>query len=79
MANIISINSRVIYSILFYILVMILIIVAKPSIMFTRDNTIKEFGISDDKTMFSLGVFSVVIAILSFYTFCVIDIIFKNI
>ena len=78
MAKLISINSRVIYSIVFYILLMILIIVSKPSIMFTKSNEVKEFGISDEKTMFSLGVFTVVIAIISFYIFCIIDIIFRN-
>lgn len=78
MAQLISINSRVVYSVLFYALLMILILTVKPSIMFTNNKEIKQFGVSEEKTMFSLGVFTVVIAIISFYTFCIIDIIFKN-
>lgn len=76
--QLIPINSRVIYSILFYLLLMILLSVAKPSLIYKSDGTIKEFGIGDDKTMFSLGVLTAVVAILSFYTFCIIDLVFKN-
>lgn len=79
MKQVVSVNSRVIYSILFFLLIMILVVVAKPSIVFSTDGTLKEFGIGEDKTLFSLGIFTVVIAILSFYTFCVIDLVFKNI
>ena len=74
-----TINSRIIYSILFYILLMILLAVSKPSVMFHTDGCIKEFGIGDDKSMFSFGVFTVVLAIISFYIFCIIDLIFKNV
>jgi hypothetical protein len=38
----------------------------------------KEFGIGDEKTMFSLGVLTVVLAVLCFYTFCIIDLIFAG-
>lgn len=78
MAQLLSINSRVVYSVMFYILLMILIVLSKPSLMFTTNGKIKEFGISDDKTMISLGVFTVLSAIVSFYIFCIIDLIFKN-
>mgnify|MGYP003452596851 CR=1 FL=1 len=70
------INTRVLYSVLFYILLIVLIIIAKPSVMFELDGNIKTFGIGEDKTMFSLGVFTVVLAILSFYVFCLIDLVF---
>jgi len=72
------ISPRIIYSILFYVLLIILIILAKPSVMFQVDGTLKPFGIGDDKTMFSLGVFTVVLAVLSFYVFCMIDLIFSK-
>ena len=78
MKQIIPLSGRVIYSILFYVLLMILISVSKPSIMYDEYGSLKEFGIGEDKTMFSLGVVTVVIAILSFYIFCIIDIVFKN-
>lgn len=70
------INTRIIYAILFYILLIVLIIISRPSIMFESDGSIKQFGIGEEKTMFSLGVFTVVLAILSFYIFCMIDLIF---
>jgi hypothetical protein len=70
------ISARIIYSILFYVLLIILIILAKPSVIFEKDGSLKQFGIGDDKTMFSLGVFTIVLAVLSFYVFCMIDLIF---
>ena len=72
------INTRIIYSILFYVLLMVLIILAKPSVMFDNDGNIKIFGTGSDKTMFSFGVFSVIIAIISFYIFSMIDLIFSS-
>ena len=69
------VNTRIVYSILFYILLMILILLAKPSVMFDSDNNIKIFGTGNDKTMFSFGVFSVIVAIISFYIFSMIDLI----
>ena len=72
------VSSRIVYAVLFYILLIVLIIVSKPSIMFDEYGDIKQFGIGDDKTMFSLGVFSVILALISFYVFCLVDMIFAK-
>jgi hypothetical protein len=73
-----KISSRVIYSVLFYLLLMILIYVSKPSVLFDEKGNVRIFGIGDDKTMFSLGVLTVVIAVVSFYIFCIIDLVFQK-
>lgn len=72
------VNSRIVYALLFYILLIILVIVSKPSVMFEKDGSIRPFGVGEEKTMFSLGVFSIVFAILSFYIFCLVDMIFTK-
>lgn len=72
------INNRIIYSILFYILVIVLIIVSKPNIVFDENQHIRQFGFGDNKTLFSLGVFTVVLALLSYYIFALIDVLFEN-
>lgn len=72
------INSRIVYATLFYVLLVILIVLAKPSIIFDKDGSIKPFGVGEDKTMFSLGVFSIVLAIVSYYIFCLVDMIFAK-
>ena len=72
------ISSRIVYSIVFYVLLMMLIVLSKPSVVFEYDGTLKTFGIGYDKTMFSFGVFSVVLAVLSFYIFCIIDLVFTK-
>lgn len=70
------VNTRVVYSTLFYVLAVILLIIAKPSFMYNADGTLREFGVGDDRTILSLGVFVVGLAILSFYMFCIIDLVF---
>ena len=72
------INSRLLYSVLFYVLLMYLIMLSKPSVIFEKNGVLKEFGIGYDKTMFSFGVFSVVLAVVSFYIFCIIDLVFSK-
>jgi hypothetical protein len=72
-------NSRVVYSILFYLLAILLLIVSKPSIIFKDNGDIRPFGVGgdEDKTLFSFGVFAMILAIVSFYIFSVIDMIFS--
>lgn len=72
------INTRLIYSVLFYVLVVLLIVTCQPSVAFTRDGELKGFGVGEDKTLFSFGLCSVVFAILSFFIFCIIDIMFPK-
>jgi hypothetical protein len=71
-------NMRIVHSVLFYVLLMVLIFISKPSIMFEKNGDLKPFGVGYDKTMFSFGVFTVILAIMSFYVFCIIDVIFAN-
>jgi hypothetical protein len=69
-------STRVIYSILFYTLLSILIIVSKPAIMFDTNGNLRPFGVGTEKTIFPLGVYIVTVAVISYYIFCVIDLIF---
>lgn len=71
-------NLRVLYSIIFYVLIIVLLYVAKPPLIFNEDGNLKHFGLGQSDTMFSFGVFTVVVAFLSFYIFAIIDIIFDN-
>lgn len=71
-------NHRVIYSTLFYVLVICLLIVSKPSFVFDDQGNMKHFGVGNDKTIFSLGVFVVALSIVSFYVFAVIDFVFDK-
>jgi hypothetical protein len=71
-------NHRVLYSILFYVLVICLVIVAKPAFVFDEKGGVKLFGIGETKTIFSLGVLVVALSIVSFYLFAVIDIVFDK-
>ena len=67
--------ARVVYSILFFALTMALIAVAKPAAIFDPDTgKPRPFGSSEPgATMFSLGVVSVIAAVLSLYVFAMID------
>lgn len=68
-------SKRIVSSILIFIFCMILLHVNKPSFIFNKDGTIKEFGTGNDKSVYSLGVVSSFIAIISFYIFSMIDLI----
>ncbi len=68
--------KRIIYSVMFYLMVISLVILTKPQLMFDSNGNILPFGIGEDKTMISFGVLTVVLAIVSFYIFCFIDLIF---
>ena len=72
-------NSRVIYSVIFFILLLVLLYTSKSSIMFEQDGKeIKKFGLGHEQTLFSFGIFTIVLAIASFYLFCIIDLIFGS-
>jgi hypothetical protein len=70
-------KSRIAYSITLYILIMILLFTMKPKFIFNDDGSLKSYGVNDEsKTIYSLGVISISAAIISFYFFCIIDLIF---
>lgn len=73
----IALNTRLLYATAFFVLLIMLIYTSKPHLVFDNNGKLRPYGIGDDKTMFSFGVFTVVLAIISFYFFCVIDVIFK--
>ena len=69
--------SRISYSIVVFVMSMILIFITKPQIVFNADGRLKSFGVSEESdTIYSLGVFTVTLAIIVFYLFCMIDLIF---
>ena len=73
----IGINGRIIYSTLLFTMLMILVYLQKPTMMFRRDDALKSFGINKNQTIVSLGVFTIVCAIISFYVFAMVDFIFS--
>ena len=70
-------SSRIFYAIFLYILIMTLIFLKKPSMLFEKNGEIKNFDLKKNETMYSVGVLTIVLAIVCFYLFCVIDMIFK--
>lgn len=71
------INKRLIMSISFFVLSMLLIITSKPSFLFNSDGSIKEFGLDTNQTIYSLGVFVVTLCIIVFYIFSMIDLMYN--
>lgn len=71
-------NSRVSYSIIVFILSMVLVFITKPKIAFDKNGNIRRFGLHDKTdTIYSLGVGSVLLSIVIFYLFCFIDLVFN--
>ena len=71
-------SSRVIYSILFYVLVSCLLFMTKPVVSFDPVGGIKPFGLGVGKTVFSLGAIVSVLSVVCFYVFCLIDMITRS-
>lgn len=69
-------SARVLYSTLFFVLASLLVILSKPNFVFTPDGQLRAFGLGPGATVFPLGVLVAVMAMLSFYVFAVIDLVF---
>jgi hypothetical protein len=54
---------------------MLLIAIIKPSFIISKDDSIKKFGFEYNETIYSLGVIVVVLAVILFYIFSMIDLI----
>lgn len=72
-----GINSRILYSITLFVLLMLLVYLTKPAPIYHKDETIKAFGINKNETIISLGVFTILAAVMSMYIFAIIDMIFS--
>lgn len=70
-------NKRLFLSSIFFILSMILVTATRPSFLFNRDGSIKEFGLEKNQTIYSLGVLVVILCILIFYFFSLIDLLYN--
>ena len=69
--------NRLRISIVFYVLAMVLLYVSKPPLMFMPDGSIKPFGtqgsVHGETTLFSFGMMSIAMSIITFFAFSVID------
>ena len=70
-------TPRVVYSTAFYVLCIALLVAARPSVMFDRSGNPKPFGIGKRKSVFAFGTACVGLAVLCFYTFALIDLVFN--
>jgi hypothetical protein len=57
------------YCIVLYTLVLLLVFLSKPPLFFDNNGNLKNFGIKQEETLFSFGVFVVTIVIVIVFTF----------
>lgn len=71
-------NTRLIPSVVCFIVGMLIIAYMKPAFLFdSHDGSIKEFGVGQRKTIYSMGVVVVALSVLCFYLFSVIDLMLR--
>jgi len=70
-------QSRIFYAIFLYVLILTIVFIKKPLLLFHPNGEIKQFGLHKNESIYSVGVLSIVLAIVSFYIFCIIDIVFN--
>jgi hypothetical protein len=63
---------------MFFVLCMALLVIAKPAFIFdSRTGKPLPFGVGEGKTLYSLGIVTATLAIIAFYFFAWIDMIFS--
>ena len=70
------INSPIKNAIILYLILITIILYFKPTIIFDVNGNLRVFGLSSDKTVFSFCVISIFLAIISYYLFTLLRIIF---
>ena len=70
------INSPIKNAIILYLILITIILYFKPAIIFDVNGNLKLFGLSEEKTVFSFCVISLFFALISYYLFTLIRIIF---
>jgi hypothetical protein len=71
-------TSRVIYSTIFFVMISFIILYTRPKTMFHENGKPKKFGVGDDETVFSITPILLFTAILSFFLFSVLDLIYVS-
>ena len=72
-------NRRTVHSVVCLIFLAIMIVATKPKIMYSADGRFKEFGVGSEQTIFSIGFVLLLGAVIFFYFFSVMDMIFGNV
>lgn len=70
-------SPRLTYSCTFYLLAFVLIVVSKPAVVFDERARIRRFGTQPDQTLASLAVVTALLAVVSYYMFCVLDMVVR--
>ena len=69
---------RVVYAVIFYVLLSALVWVWKPPLLFMPDGSLRRQGLmGEQETLFSFGTFAAALAVLSYYLFAVLDLVFS--
>ena len=72
-------ETRVVYSCVFYLLAFVLVIVSKPPAVFDTRGHLRPFScVEANGTLSPLGVVTAVMAASSYYLFCVLDVVFHT-
>lgn len=66
-------RARVVYSIAFFTLFMVLLMSTRPIWMFSEDGSALPYGVGPGRTLFSVGTVTVVCAAVSLLAFSLVD------
>ena len=67
------VNNRLLYAVIFYILVITLVYLSRTPLIFDAEGRLKQFGVGKNKTPYSFGILVGTGAIISFYIMLLID------
>lgn len=70
--------ARVLYSIVFLTLFMMILLQARPPQIFRPDGSPIPFGVGHGRTLFTLGVVTVAVAALTLFAFALVDVVYRR-
>lgn len=73
-----ALKARVVYSIAFFLLFMLLLVSTRPRWLFRGDGSPVPFGVGRKHTLFSLGTLTVVVSAASLFAFALLDLFYAR-
>ena len=71
-------NRRIVNSVACLVMLMALLLATRPKLVFDEEGHPREFGFGKGQTIYSLGMLSSCAAIVMFYYFSVMDMIYES-
>lgn len=72
-------NGKIYNTIIFFIIIIILIYSIKPNFLYNSStSSFRSFGFGEDETIFTLPVVAIILALILYFIFTILDLLYKH-